>query len=140
MTEKNVKNIGEQYPVRGVGRKSVNLTNGVARIVLGASGLVATCYGQPGTSATRIATGVYDLRFPSSKDVSIFPQVRLPSGGYAYASGYEYNVKTAAVSGPSGMAQVFITEVGATVLTGRVNPRTGTMIDLLFFHSPSNAY
>lgn len=135
-----VKNISEQFPVKGLGRKSVDALVGTARIVLGASGLVATCFGQRGTGATRLATGVYDLRFPTSKEVSIFPTVRLPSGGYAYASGYEYNVKTAAVSGPSGMAQLFVTEVGPTTLTGRVNPRTGTMVDLLFFHSPSNAY
>jgi hypothetical protein len=135
-----VTSIHEQFPVKGLGRKSVDAALGSARIVLGASGLVATVFGQRETSATRIATGVYDLRFPTSKAVSIFPTIRLPSGGYAYASGYEYNVKTASVSGPSGMAQIFITEVGPTILTGRVNPRTGTEIDLLFFHSPSNAY
>jgi hypothetical protein len=96
--------------------------------------------GVPGITATLIGTGVYSLRFPSTKSVGFIPAV-------SSSSGYNFQAVVNNVNGVSGSAQLEITRVGAPGQTG-FNPiqasgftgylPTGTVVNLGVYAAPNN--
>ena len=149
---KPIMNTVDAYPVHGVGAKSVNLRDGTARIVMGASGLVATTFGYKGFSATRLQKGIYDLRFPAAKQTELFAQIHTPSGGTAGYSGLEYNLSVGGAYGRptyyqhsehwSGIAQLYVKAKSANSsgLSVTSEPEEGAVVSVYLRQSPSNAY
>ena len=98
--------------------------------------------GVPDVSATYLATGLYDIRFPTCKSVDILAKV-------SSASGYNFNAYVNSQSGPSGSALLEITrDSAAGGGTGVQNPiqasgfrgflPTGTKVMLQFFAAPTS--
>lgn len=153
-TNKPIMNLpgGDAHPVHAAGAKGVNQRIGTARIVMGASGLVATTFGYPGLGATRLQKGLYDLRFPQAQQTEIFAQIHTPSGGTAGMSGLDYKVAIGGQYGrptyyqhgehTSGIAQLYVKAVNAngSGLSTPSEPEEGAVVSLLIMQSPSNAY
>lgn len=151
-----------QYPVRGVGPQGQDERIGFATLVSAGQGTpgfgtwsgVGTCYGIPGVSVpTRVATGVYAVKFPPTKGVMVIPSIQTPSGidglsvsvrgAQAVGGTGASNVGGAAVNGMFGFLHLSISAPvlgAATVLRQNVNPPTGTVVQLLFFASPTRAF
>lgn len=93
--------------------------------------------GVPGVTATLLATGVYDIRFPPTKSVDINAQV------YS-SSGYAFHAAINNLNGPSGSAQLELRRVPNTasgVITsasGLGFLPTGSTVALSFFACPNN--
>lgn len=70
-------------------------------------------FGVPEVSATYVATGIYEVRFPPCQHVDIRANV-------SSSSGYMYNAQVQNQNGPSGSAQLHIQRLGppGTVSTG----------------------
>lgn len=133
-----------QSPLNTVGPKGQQAFVGVHKVFFsGATGLVATSYGIPGVTATRVATGAYRLAFPTSRGVDIIPGVQAPSGAH-------YNINVSNVQPYSGTAEFQITRnhvgpiaSGAAVASSYLaphNPVSGTFANLLFYVSPITPY
>jgi len=93
--------------------------------------------GVPDVSATLLATGVYDIRFPPTRSVDINAQV------YS-SSGFAFHAAVNNISGPSGSAQLELRRVfnnGTGVITtasGQGFLPTGSTIALSFFAAPNS--
>ena len=137
-----------QYPLNVVGPKGQGAFVGSARIFFtGATGNVATFYGIPGLSATRVRTGIYNLQYPPTKEVTIYPALQGPTG-------INYNLSIANVNSFSGTSELHVTRMGAAPQTSASgadattvsltirpqNPASGTRVNLLFFCSPIAEY
>jgi hypothetical protein len=138
-----------QFPLNMVGPKGQHAFIGSAKMFFnGATGLVSgptsagTFYGIPGISATRRATGVYPIKFPAVKELTIIPGVQAPTG-------QPYQVNISQINPTSGTAIIEVTRMEArTVPTGSVasmyaaphNPVSGTVVNLMFIASPVAAY
>lgn len=91
--------------------------------------------GVPDVSATLLGTGIYDIRFPPTKQVDISAQV------YS-SSGYNFSCAINKLSGVSGSAQLEVSRVynqGSGVLltpSGQGFIPTGSIVALSFFASP----
>lgn len=158
-----------QYPLNGLGQRMQEASVGVHKLIFAGQGTpapgtfsgVGTAYGIPGMSVpTRAATGCYDVTFPPSTDVVIFPSIQQPSGVAGFQAhienrfGYAANVPNVAsgasgvglyvaAQGASGTARLVITQQqisGATILNTPVNPPTGLIVNLLCFVSPVRAF
>lgn len=124
-----------QFPLNSVGSKGQAAFVGVAKLNFSASGaLVGTCYGIPGVGATRVATGAYNLTFPSTVEVDIFTQIQQSPSGVIYDTAVNN------VNAITGIAQLQIfgqTPVGgATGTLTPQNPASGTTLSIMFFASP----
>ena len=129
-----------QYPLNVVGPKGQNAFVGMQSVYFtGPTGLVGTSYGIPGVSVSRsasVGTGVYDITFPSARDVRIIPGLQCPSG-------HAYHANVARLSPVSGTAQLHLTRqmgTGVTLPLQPQNPVTGAVVNLMFFVSPVTAY
>jgi len=93
--------------------------------------------GVPDVSATLLATGVYDIRFPPTKSVDINAQV------YS-SSGYAFHCAINNLNGVSGSAQLELRRVlgsASGVITsasGLGFLPTGSTVALSFFAAPAN--
>jgi hypothetical protein len=89
--------------------------------------------GVPGVSATLLATGIYDIRFPPTKSVDINAQV------YS-SSGYRFSASINNLSGPSGSAQLELVRQQPTGGTAQPSGQgflpTGSVVALSFFAAP----
>ena len=129
-----------QYPLNAVGPKGQNAFVGSAQMFFtGSTGLIATFFGVPGVSATRVRTGIYNLQYPLTKEVSIYPALQGPTGA-------AYNLNIVNVQPFSGTAELHVSQVIAPqIASGSNNPSatvqlqnpiSGTRANLLFFVSP----
>jgi hypothetical protein len=148
-------------PIFGLGQAYNGGVIGDATIEIRGSGLVATCYGLPGLSATLVSTGLYDIRYPHAKGgVRFWPEALAPEG----------KGPTGALIGPQGSGvqgnppgfSVFMSQVGGGVsgsaylnivspvvnasgVVGPTGPRgifppTGSIVNLLVIGSPISRY
>jgi hypothetical protein len=133
-----------QFPLRSVGPKGQNAFVGVHKVFFsGTTGLVATSYGIPGVTATRIATGAYRLNYPPTRALDIIPGIQAPSGNH-------YNINVSDVNSYSGTANFQVTRnnVGpiasgaaqASSYLAPHNPVSGTFANFMFFVSPITPY
>ena len=148
-----------KFPIRMVGPRGNQTVQGLATLQFAGSGLVGTMFGIPGMSATRIATGVYDLRFPTVRSAVIMPAIedQSPSGvnmGNLFDARAGFPNTTASGAGPglgggvSGMARLyttrsFVTPSGGaapTAFSSPINPPTGSVVNMLLIGSPITAY
>lgn len=150
-----------KFPVRAHGDAWNQGIIADATIEIRGSGLVATAYGFPGLSATLVATGLYDIRYPQAAalGVRIYPHAMGPEGkGPTGAligpqgSGFQgalpgFNVHMSHVSGPSGSALLnttspLVNPSGAVGPTGTtpIRPPTGSIVNLQFLVSPIRRY
>ncbi len=132
--------VQEQFPLNAAGNAGQHAFVGQHKVFFGgATGIVATSYGMPGVTVGRLQTGVYGIRFPRWKEVSIDVQLCTPSGVDYLSS----------VGGLSGVGQIVAVSGGAELRIGTItqsgtrqplNPVTGTSANLLFFVNPVTAY
>ncbi len=146
-----------KFPIKGFGNQARG-QGGIAdaTLRLGGSGLVATCFGMQGFSATLVATGYYELRFPPTPrfGTRIYPTVMpeervgptgvlLPPSGGAY-SHPKIDAKVTHIGSESGYA--FLSTVNNPAVpsalggvTGmvNVNPPTGAIVQLQFLVGPA---
>lgn len=93
--------------------------------------------GVPGVSATLLATGLYDIRFPPTKSVDINAQV------YS-SSGYAFHAAINNLNGVSGSAQLQLRRIPdsasgvITSASGLGFLPTGSVVALSFFAAPNN--
>jgi hypothetical protein len=91
--------------------------------------------GVPGVTATLLATGIYDIRFPPTKSVDINAQV------YG-SSGYRFVAAVNNLNGVSGSAQIEVTRLvptlGAATPSGQGYLPTGSVLALSFFAAPNS--
>ncbi|HEX6275788.1 MAG TPA: hypothetical protein VFZ53_22255 [Polyangiaceae bacterium] len=149
-----------KFPIFGLGQSFNGGVLGDATIEIRGSGLVATCYGLPGLTATLVATGLYDVRYPPARGGARFwPQPQAPegkgptgaligpqgSGVRGNPPGFE--VFMSQVGGPTGSAYLntvspLVNPSGAVGPTGAqyVFPPTGSLINLLVTASPIARY
>ena len=149
-----------KFPIFGLGAAYTQGVIGDATIEFRGSGLVATCYGLPGLTATLIGTGLYDIRFPVARGgVRLFPETvanepkgptgallgPAGSGGLGVLPGFD--AKVSHVSGVTGSALLHTLSQtqnpsGAVGGTGAVRmfPPTGTAVNLLLLGSPITRY
>ena len=133
-----------QYPLNVVGPKGQGAFVGSARMFFtGATGNVATFYGIPGLSATRVRTGIYKLQSPMIKEMSIYPTLQGPTG-------INYTLSIHDVQPYSGTAELHVTRLEAAAQTSASgadantvsltirpqNPASGTRVNLLYMLSP----
>ena len=96
--------------------------------------------GVPEVSATYVATGIYSIKFPSTKSVDVDAWV-------SSTSGYNFDAYVNNVNGVSGTAQLEIvrSSSGGTIATGAPVIQasgflgflpTGTKVNLQFFAAP----
>lgn len=150
-----------KFPVRGHGDAWNQGVIADATVEFRGSGLVATAYGFPGLSATYVATGIVDLRFPQVANLgmrilpnALGPETRGPTGALIGPQGSGFGVTTPGfgvhmshVNGPSGSALLNITSplinpsgaVGPTGARGMPAP-TGAQVNLLFLAAPIRRY
>lgn len=118
-----------QNPLRALGLKSQEGAVGVHRIFFtGSTGTISTGYGIPGITGTRLSTGTYRIRFPSTKAVYINPSIAGTSGTY-------YGVNVQNVNGISGIAEIQVSKGGVAQ-----TPATGTYVELWFFVTPVSSF
>lgn len=128
-----------QFPLNAIGTRGEGAFLGLERMFFqGQTGLVSTMYGIPGVTATRIATGIYNIRHPSIVAADIIPGVEAPSGMYFQANVVNHNAQ-------SGTADIhFFNEAQPSILNSGygqyINPPTGTQVKLLFFCSPYSRF
>lgn len=128
-----------QFPLNAVGMRGEGAFLGMERMFFqGQTGLVSTMYGIPGVSATRTATGVYQIAHPPCVAADIIPSVQAPSGLF-----FQCNVESS--NSRSGIATIkFFQEAAATNASSgygtAMNPPTGTQVKLLFFVSPYSEF
>lgn len=133
-----------QYPLNVIGPKGQKAFLGMETVFFeGTTGLVGTAYGIPGVTATRIATGSYDLIYPPTREVRIIPGLQAPTGMH-------YTVNISDVFPFSGKAKIQIARMGGgsvpsgsttpTMMSQPHNPVSGTMLNLQFFVSPITPY
>lgn len=135
-----------QGPLRSFFPKGQNSVLGVHNLVAIGSGMFAKQFanttglptglnsgGVPEVSATLIATGVYDVRFPSTKSVDVVAQV------YG-SSGYRYSAAVNNLYGPSGSFQLELTRLVPTTITasGYGFIPTGSKVALWFYAAPTS--
>ena len=151
-----------KFPVRAHGEAWNQGILADATLEFRGSGLVGTAYGFPGLSATLVATGVVDIRYPvvSERGMRIYPHVLgtegkgptgallgpLGSGGFAGAQP-GFSAHMSHVGGQSGSALLNITTnaptptaVGAATGLRPINPPTGAIVNLQFLASPIRRY
>lgn len=115
----------------------MSLQSGVSTGFVQATGIASG--GVPDVSATYLATGVYDIRFPPTKSVDINAQV-YSSSGMRFAASIQN------INGVSGSCQLEITRllpspsgVGAiTTASGLGYLPTGSTVALSFFAAPNS--
>lgn len=149
-----------KFPIFGLGQTFNGGVLGDATIEIRGSGLVATCYGLPGLTATLVSTGLYDLRYPAAKGgVRMYPQALAPEGkGPTGAligpqgSGVQgnppgFDVFMSQVGGPTGSAYLNTVApvINASGVVGPTGPRgvfppTGSIINVLVVGSPIARY
>lgn len=113
----------------------------------GSTGLVASGYGTPGFSATRVSTGIYRVKHPPIKGLEMFAGIAMPSGAPSYkvdqiTDGLGPTGGTNSLSGitefhikqPGGGASGSAAPSGATYVLA--NPVSGTILRLAFFAAP----
>lgn len=133
--------VPEAFPLLTVGKSGQNAFIGEHKIRFsGPTGMVATSYGMPGVTVGRLATGVYGIRFPRWKEVSIDAQLYTPTG-------VEY---ISSVGGMTGVAEIVGVSGGAELRLGRAatggagvapaNAVTGMVVGLRFYVNPVTAY
>lgn len=124
-----------QFPLNVAGSRGEGAFLGLERMFFqGQTGLVSTMYGIPGVSATRIATGTYQIAHPPAIAADIIPSVQAPSGMY-----FQANVSSHTARSGIAILQFFQEAAGTLVSSGYgplINPPTGTQVKLLFFVSP----
>lgn len=134
------------YPLAGTFQPHARVGAATVRFD-GATGLVATVFGIPGISATRLATGHYRVAFPRSPARSIKCQATpVHNIGTAYQgqgpTGIGFSVQLANRSAPSGTIEMILTRgqpsAPATnlALGVPVNPPALSEVDLLLFITP----
>lgn len=91
--------------------------------------------GVQSVSATLLATGIYDVRFPPTKSVDVNAQV------YS-SSGYRFECMINNLYGPSGSCQLEISRLvptgGAAQPSGQGYIPTGSVVALTFFAAPNS--
>ncbi len=136
-----------KFPVKGHGPAYNQSVIGDFTLRIGGSGLVATVFGFPGLSATRVGTGVYDLRYPQTvpRGVRFFLQpeeVVSPTGAAVFNSGsgspVSFTANVSHVGGESGVAYLNTSRSFPTLTA--VNPPTGAIINGLVIGSPITRY
>ena len=150
-------------PIFGLGKAFNQGLIGDFTLEVRGSGLVATLYGMPGVSATLVATGLYDIRFPfvAERGMRMYPHVMAaepkgPTGAFIGPQGSGFvgvvpnvNAHVSHVGGQSGGALLNITNPfqGASSAAGGnmtgfrpVNPPTGTTVNVLVLGSPISRY
>jgi hypothetical protein len=132
----NANIVQEQFPLRTAGVAGQNAFVGQHRVAFcGVTGL-PTGAGLPGVTIGRLVTGVYGIRFPRWKDVSIGVHLNTPTGFDDISS----------TGGLSGVAQIVGVSGGAELRFAnqasgtRVNPATGVVANLSFFVNPVTTY
>ena len=149
-----------KFPISGLGAAFNQGVIGDATIEFRGSGLVATCYGLPGFSATLIGTGLYALQFPVARGgVRLYPETmasepRGPTGALLGPQGSGgggllpgFDAKVSHVSGVTGTALLHTLSQtqnpsGAVGGTGAVRmfPPTGSVVNLMLLGSPITRY
>ncbi len=145
-----------KFPIKGFGNQAWG-QGGIAdaTIRLGSSGMVATCFGMQGFSATLVATGFYELRFPPTPryGTRIYPQAQPPESFGATGvllppqwSGAlpNFDARVTHVGSESGYAFLSTSTssptpsaVGAATGLRSINPPTGSIIQLQFLVGPA---
>lgn len=132
--------LGENYQeaLNSMGLHGQNAAIGIHKVFFtGTTGLIGTHYGVAGVSATRVSTGLYTFRHPSTVHVDILTQIEAPTG-----CAYNVNVVRDTKNSQSGIFQVQImgnaTSIGTGVPSGMIPyaPQSGTALKLMFFVSP----
>ncbi len=145
-----------KFPLKGFGNQAWG-QGGIAdaTIRLGSSGMVATCFGMQGFSATLVGTGFYELRFPPTPrfGTRIYPHAMPPESfgptgvllaptGPGAQARFQANVTH--VGSESGYAFLSTTTnsptpsaVGAQTGLSNINPPTGSIIQLQFLVGPA---
>lgn len=119
----------QQLPLRAAGPAGSDALEGYGKLTFSASGnsgLVATCYGLRGLTATRVTTGIYQLNFPIAPGTIVQPSLEAPSG-------FHYDLAVVSKTSISGMAQIHVGQANAT--TGaftHLSPVSGTHVLLKF--------
>lgn len=144
-----------KFPIFGAGQAFNGGVLGAATIELGSSGLVGTAYGMPGFSATRIATGLYDMRFPQTaiRGAVFLTQPRVqtypgPTGAVVNSGApVDFAASVSKVGGESGIAYLNTyrsntvqTGASPTYFSSLVNPPTGAAVDVFLIGSPIARY
>ncbi len=143
-----------KFPIHGLAQASNQGVLGDFTIEFVSSGLVGTCYGIPGVSATLVGSGLYDIRYPNTalRGARFYPHAlpASPSGPVASAAGAEFQVNMAHVGGQSGMARLLTTTPAplpsllsqgiGTLISRPFMPPTGSSINVLVLGSPIARY
>lgn len=127
----------KQWPASFVGERMGGGYVGVEEIRFVGSGLIGTNFGIGSIDMSRVATGLYNIQFPSAPYVGILPTLETPSGVM-----YECSIASKNVG--SGTAYLQITRAPGTMVPSlynqMYNPVSGTVVNLAFFVGPTSAY
>ena len=133
-----------EYPANYLSAKGQSAALGFARLRVGGSGLISTCYGIAGVKATLSSvTGTYSLKYEPNTEVDLRPAFH-PNGSMV-GSGISYHdVHVGKIEPASGTAELYVSRQVHQGGTGAssssynlpVNLPTGAEVSLGLFQAP----